>query len=121
MNKILIVDDSSFSRKIINNICTKHGYQTEQAVDGLDALDKIPNYQPDCILLDLLMPNMDGFAVIKHLRQQKNEVPIIVLSADIQTSTYDECMQQGATEFINKPPQEAKIISTLERILANKV
>ncbi len=117
MVKILVVDDSAFSRKIIVKILTKNGFETEQAVDGLDCIAKVPEYNPDCILLDLLMPNMDGQGVLQHIRKTNQTLPIIVLSADIQVTTREECLGYGANAFINKPPKEEKLIPVINEVL----
>jgi CheY-like chemotaxis protein len=117
MTKILIVDDSSFSRKIIDKICVKNGYETEHAVNGIDCIEKYPEYKPDCILLDLLMPKMNGQGVLKHIRLTDKTLPIIVLSADIQSTTRDECIAAGASLFIQKPQKEDKFIPAILSVL----
>ena len=120
MAKILIVDDSLFQRRSIRKILDRRTHEIQEATNGKEGLEKLQTFQPECIILDILMPDMDGLGFLKTVRQQGKTTPIIVLTADIQETTRRECLQFGATEIVYKPlsPLEADIfLDLLARIL----
>ena len=120
MAKILIVDDSLFQRRSIRKILDRRAHEIQEATNGKEGLEKLQIFQPECIILDILMPDMDGLGFLKLVRQQGKTTPIIVLTADIQETTRRECLQLGATEIVYKPlsPLEADIfLDLLARIL----
>ena len=103
MAKILIIDDSSFQRKWIAKAVRALGHDPVEAVDGEDGLTKLDSEKPDCITVDLNMPKMDGIGFLTNSADRKNEVPIIVVTADIQDATKKQCQDLGACAFLNKP------------------
>ena len=109
MATILVVDDSQLIRKGVVEFVRKEGHEPLEAVNGAEALEKIDEYVPDCILLDLIMPDLRGFEVLKTLRERKSGIPVIVLTADIQEDTRKECLELGAVNFLNKPPNEEDV------------
>lgn len=117
MALILIVDDAQFSRKIICKTVQKLGYDIVEASDGRQALEMIDSHDPDCILLDLLMPDFDGREVLKILREKQSKIPAIVITADIQETSRQQCLDLGAMAVINKPPKPNEIGNALEQAL----
>jgi CheY-like chemotaxis protein len=117
MTRILIVDDSSFQRRTIRRALAQAGYQITEATDGEQALKLIANEAPDCVLTDLIMPGTDGFAVLEALRSQHNPVPVIVISADIQGTTRQKCLDMGAAGFIQKPVNEEDVRAAVRNAL----
>ena len=83
MATILSIDDSALQRGWITDILKDLGHDVLEAVDGLDGLKVIEATPPDCIFLDLLMPNMDGISFLKEYQKKDWEMPVIVLTADI--------------------------------------
>ncbi len=83
---ILVTDDSTFIRKRICKVILDAGYETIEAANGVDCLKAVLSDHPECIFLDLMMPEMDGLEVLEHLRKQINAPPIDVLTDDIQSS-----------------------------------
>ena len=120
MAKILVTDDSSFLRHGICKMLKEAGYYIIEAVNGIECLRQIENEQPDVVFLDLVMPEMGGLEVLNVLKEQTHPVPVIVLTADIQVSIKNECMQLGAVGFLNKPPKENEILHALTLILKAK-
>ena len=118
MARILVVDDSSFARLRICNLLQDAGHQTEEAENGRLGLAKVLAASPDCIVTDLLMPELDGIGLLKALREQGLAVPVIVLTADIQESRLRECYDLGAKRFLSKPPQQKALLAALEQVLA---
>jgi len=112
------VDDSWVTRKFVVKILEENGYvEIVSAGDGLEAIEKIKESIPDCILLDLLMPKLTGEDVLRHLQENKYNIPTIVLTADIQETTKQRCIALGAKELINKPINDKQLLKTLEQAL----
>ncbi len=120
MGRILVVDDSWFQRKQIAKILKTHGHDMIEAIDGKDAIDKTLGEKPDCMLLDLLMPEMNGIQVLEFLKEEKSDIPVIVLSADIQDTTRERCFELGVADFINKPVGEENLRDALNSVLGKK-
>jgi CheY-like chemotaxis protein len=120
MQKILVVDDSLFARLNICDILKSAGYETLQAENGRDGLQKVINEKPDCALSDLLMPEMDGIAFMQALREQHCDMPVIILSADIQDTKRMQCLDLGVVGFIPKPPKKDDILTMVEKALSSK-
>ena len=114
---ILVADDSRTSRLFICSFLESAGYKTIQAENGLEAIEKSKEQKPSCIFLDLLMPGMDGFEVLKKLKELKSDIPVIVLSADIQEVVKNECYEYGAKAFLSKPFKKEDLIDTLLRVV----
>ena len=118
MSRILITDDSSSQRIILSGILEKLGHEIETAGNGQEALEKIEANPPDCMLLDNLMPVMDGLQTLKALQTRNIKLPIIMLTADIQDWLKVECLELGATMFLNKPTKQAQLQEALQEILS---
>ena len=120
MATILIMDDAAFSRRMVRKALQADGYEMLEAGNGREGLEMIRTHSPDCVLSDLLMPDMDGFAVLRALREQGSITPVIIISADIQESARDLGFELGAAGFINKPAKEAELRSTVRQVLVSK-
>jgi len=104
--RILVVDDAPFNVKLICAKLAACGYQNlDTAVDGIDALSKTYLVKPDLVLLDLMMPNMDGFGYCEHIRSDPatGHMPIIVQTALNDRDTKLRALSMGADDFLNKP------------------
>ena len=118
MANILICDDSSFTRRMIKNILKAEGHTFVDTEDGDALLDKVKDQKFDCILLDLLMPNKDGFEVMKELKKLGVECPIIIVSADTQETSKQMCLSLGASDYLNKPPKHDELVNAINRSLS---
>jgi len=116
--KILIVEDSKFVRMITAKILQEKFPSSTilTACDPLEGYNIYQNEKPDLIITDLLMPNMNGQEFIQQIRQTNSQIPVIVLSADIQQATRDEMEQLGILTFINKPLSGDKTIHLINTI-----
>ncbi|HRJ41960.1 MAG TPA: adenylate/guanylate cyclase domain-containing protein [Caldilineaceae bacterium] len=116
---ILLVDDEPATLQLIRKILQADGYQIVQAVDGLDALERIAQYVPDLILLDVVMPRMDGMAVLRKLREQDKVTGVIMASALTSENLVVQAMLDGADDFVSKPftlkNMRVRIRQTLEK------
>ncbi|MDP9110340.1 MAG: response regulator [Candidatus Eremiobacteraeota bacterium] len=123
-HRVLVVDDDRNLRKIISTNLELAGFMVEAAADGREALDKIEALLPDLVLLDLMMPHMDGYEVARHIRGHQNpmisNVPIIILTAKGETEDKLRGFEAGADDYITKPfgPQEllARVRAKIRRV-----
>jgi CheY-like chemotaxis protein len=117
VHRILIVDDSEFSRMGLKRLIGPLGYEVSEASSGDDALAQIAWAEPDCLLLDLLMPGTNGFEVLERLRAAKIAVPVIVVTADVQKTTEVRCRELGAVTVLRKPCNSAALSAALGAVL----
>ena len=118
MPSVLIADDSRTVRKSLASKLQTEGYSVSEAKDGFKAIEMIEAHEPDCVILDLLMPGMSGMEVLEKLKDENIKIPVVVLSADIQNTTREKCMELGAVDFINKPLRDTgKIIGAIQAAL----
>ncbi len=88
-----------------------------EAVDGRDAIEKLGDEKPDCLVLDLLMREIDGFGVLESILNNELNVPVVVFSADIQDTTKERCFALGAKSFVNKPINEKDLLAEVGKVL----
>ncbi len=123
MHNILIVDDDPTQRRLLDSVVGKEGFQT-QTVDGgqaaLDLLTGIDGEQIDLVLLDVLMPGLDGLEVLARLKPQRPNLPVIVLTAQSGVDIIVKAMQAGAADFIVKPSSPERLRVSIENALRIK-
>ncbi len=102
--KILIIEDDVFIRDIYQVKFFQEGFEVETAENGIDALKKLEEFVPDMILLDIIMPYMDGMEVLKRIKESDalKNIPIIMLTNISEKEKVDEGMEQGATDYLIK-------------------
>lgn len=120
MTLILVTDDSLFQRKIIASVLIEEGFSLVEASNGRDALIKAEENNPDLILMDLLMPEMDGFKFMETAREKGISTPVIILTSDIQDTTKEMCLKLGAAGFVNKPVEKETLMPVINRLLSEK-
>lgn len=118
MTSILVVEDSWLTRRVICKILRAEGYETWEASSGPEALELLDTQTPNCMLLDLLMPDMEGREVLQAMREKGIKVPVIVITADIQSTTRSECMELGAIAVINKMPNSDELVGWIKKALS---
>lgn len=113
--KILVVDDEADIREIVRLYLSEEGYAIVEAVNGQEAILKAQTEKPDLIVLDIMMPGINGFEVAKHLKDDPNtqHIPIIILSVLAQDSQF----RQGILDYISKPFRQDELVQTVRRIL----
>lgn len=114
MAKVLIVDDSMFTRNMIIKMIEKMGHGTIGASDGQEGLDKIISEKPDIVITDLLMPKMEGTELLSAVKEKKLNVPVIVVSSNIQDTVRQKCLELGASGFLSKPPNTEDLQKLIE-------
>lgn len=115
--KVLLVDDSGLARRSTRRILEQAGYEVVEAEDGLSALERFAVDKPDIVLLDLVMRGMYGLDVLEKLRELDPVARVIVVSADVQTSSREMVQAAGASGFINKPAAPGQVIEMIEQVL----
>ena len=103
--KILIVDDEPGVRELLSDFLKIQGYETETAENGLEAVEKAPQYLPSLIFLDIMMPKMDGWQALARLRidEKTKDIPVIMLTARSDTSEILKSEQERAVDYFIKP------------------
>lgn len=119
--KVLIVDDIPENIQNLGEMIKDFDLDVKIAEGGQEAINIIDTYTPDIILLDLMMPRVNGWDVIDHVREKynKNEMVIIVVSLLSNKDNIDECYELGANDYIIKPVIKARLISSIESHLRN--
>jgi CheY-like chemotaxis protein len=117
MARILIIEDSAQMCTLIREILEADGHSILEAKEGLKGLQLAVSEQVECILLDLILPDVDGLTVLRLLCQQGSEIPVIVVSAHVREVIRTQCLSLGAAAFIGKPPIESELRHTVARVL----
>jgi two-component system chemotaxis response regulator CheY len=115
--KILVVDDSGLARRSTRRILEGAGYEVVEAEDGLSALEQYFVHKPAVVLLDLVMKGMYGLDVLTKLREMDPDARVVVVSADIQTSSRDLVAAGGATGFVNKPARSEDLVAAVQHAM----
>jgi CheY-like chemotaxis protein len=121
MPTILVADDNADGREMLRDLLEAWGFQVLEARDGREALVSADRYTPDAILLDLQMPRLDGFAVLRHLREDRrlSATPTVAVTAFAQNGTRDRALQAGFDAYVSKPVDFRSLRKELGRLLAN--
>jgi DNA-binding response OmpR family regulator len=118
--KVLYVEDETFLAKIVSETLESRGYDVVLEEDGGKALQRFAEAKPDVCVLDIMLPNKDGFTIADEIREKDTEVPIIFLSAKSQTSDVVNGFKLGANDYIRKPFSIEELIVRIENVLRNK-
>ncbi|MCL4263651.1 MAG: response regulator [Anaerolineae bacterium] len=118
---VLVVDDEPMARTLLRLMLIRAGFNVTEAEDGFDALDKVRKSRPDVILLDVMMPGMDGFAVCERLRNDVDTaaLPIIMLSAKTDLGSINRGLRVGATVYLTKPISPEDLTRHVREALEN--
>lgn len=121
--KILIVDDENSNVRLLEFILEDAGYtNVHSTTDSCEALALFRDVQPDLVLLDLSMPHLDGFAVMRQLHEEMsdNSVPILVLTADATSDAKHKALKEGAEDFLTKPLDEMEVLLRINNLLQGR-
>jgi two-component system, OmpR family, response regulator VicR len=118
--KVLYVEDEVFLAKIVSETLQGRGYEVVLESDGGKAMDQFIMSKPDVCILDIMLPNKDGFSIADEIRDKNDQIPIIFLSAKSQTSDVLEGFKLGANDFIRKPFSIEELIVRIENVLKGK-
>lgn len=120
--KILVVDDEKAIVDVIRTNLEYEGYDVVTAYDGLEALEKVDQEKPDLVILDIMMPKLDGYEVLQALRGQPEtqDIPVIVLTAYPSDIGAMAAFRHDVDSYLSKPFQPEEMISLVERILSEE-
>jgi two-component system sensor histidine kinase/response regulator len=122
MAKILIVDDDDTTLLVFKAHLSKDGHTVETAIDGMDALGKVPAFKPDLILLDINMPKMSGFEVAKRLKEdpETKAIPIFIMTSLKQEMNIKKGYDLGIEEYLTKPTNISHLLLRINKFFMGK-
>ncbi|KHD06170.1 hypothetical protein PN36_00500 [Candidatus Thiomargarita nelsonii] len=120
---VLMIDDDKFLQMLVGRYLEKNGgYKVYKAINGKDGQEKLANLKPDIIILDMMMPVLDGMGFLRWLRQEaKLELPVLVLSGLSKASSKAQILELGATDILLKPAFPENILDCVQKILKNRI
>jgi len=116
MNKILIVDDDPHIRELVRVFLRKDGFEVVEASDGVEALSKLDSVKVDLAVIDVMMPNMDGWELCRELRGTL-DIPILMLTAKAETSQKLKGFQLGSDDYLVKPFEPLELVARVSALL----
>ena len=121
-NRILIVDDEPFNLDLLEQELTEYDYVVERAGDGVEALEKTRTFKPDVILLDFMMPRMNGLEVLKQLREDPHQktIPVILLTAKASREDKVAGLDAGADDYVTKPFDAIELLARVRAMMRLK-
>ncbi len=119
--RILVVDDDRAVRESLRRSLSFNGYSVELAQDGVEALDLISSDRPDALVLDVMMPRLDGLEVCRHLRSTGDDLPILVLTARDSVSERVAGLDAGADDYLPKPFALEELLARMRALLRRRV
>jgi CheY-like chemotaxis protein len=121
--KILYIEDNEQNLYLVNFILEKHGYEAHSALDGQEGIDKAAIIHPDMILLDIQLPQMDGYAVARKLRANEDlaGIPIVAVTSYAMAGDREKALAAGCSGYIEKPINPDNFIYQVEQYLLNPV
>ncbi len=118
--RILVVDDDRAVRESLRRSLSFNGYTVETASDGMEALDSIKSERPDAVVLDVMMPRLDGLEVCRRLRSTGDDLPILVLTARDSVSERVSGLDAGADDYLPKPFALEELLARLRALLRRR-
>jgi DNA-binding response OmpR family regulator len=118
---VLVVDDEAMTRDLLRLMLKGTGFTIYEAEDGFQALEQVAAHKPDIVILDVMMPGLDGLGVCRKIRSQPEtaDLPIIMLSAKTTHAAVQDGLEAGANKYLTKPVGFKELISNLEEVLGS--
>lgn len=119
MTTVFLVEDSLTTRKMISELLIKQGLKVEVAKDGAEALEILPKINPDIVVLDIVLPKINGYEVCRNIKSnpKTKNVPVLICSSKGEDFDRYWGMKQGADAYISKPFQPRELIATIKQLL----
>jgi CheY-like chemotaxis protein len=120
---ILVVDDNKITTKLLHRYLEANGYEAVEAYDGLECLERVAERQPDAIILDVMMPNLDGYQTSQRLKANPDTkgIPIVIVTALNDVQNQLKAIESGADDFLNKPIEEKLLIAKVKLLSTAKI
>ncbi len=121
MSEVLLVDDSQVYQEAISDLLKRNGLKVVIACDGVEAIEKIQQSSPDLVVLDVVMPRMNGYEVCRKLKAdaKTRNVPVVMCSSKNMEFDRYWALKNGADAYITKPFEEVELIGTIKQLLRN--
>jgi DNA-binding response OmpR family regulator len=117
--RILVVDDEEDVRLLISRILVERGFDVDQAANGEQALERLQQHRPDLMVLDLMMPEVDGWEVLRRLRAMPDAPPVVIVTALGDYAALSRGIREGASAYIIKPFRFNELLATCQGVLAS--
>ncbi len=117
---VLVVDDNRITTKLLRRYLEANGYESLEAYDGIDCLEKIAKRHPDAVVLDVMMPRMDGYETVKNVKADEatKHIPVVIVTALNDVANQIKSIEAGADDFLSKPIEEKLLIAKV-RLLSS--
>lgn len=117
---ILVVDDEPMTRTLLRMMLAPANFQVFEAEDGADAIEKVREHMPDIIIMDVMMPNMNGLDACQVIRSDEtiSHIPILILSAKTHPKAVEEGLEAGATRYLTKPVSRVVLLQHVQEVLS---
>lgn len=115
--RVLVIDDEPDLLAELKPLLERSGYEVATAIDGLDGLKKLETWQPDLLILDVMMPHLDGRELLRRVRAAENWTPVILLTKVGGTTDRALSLQEGADDYINKPFDPFELLARIQAVL----
>ncbi len=117
LKRVLVVDDEEDVRVLVCRLLSEMGLDVEPVGNGADAIERLTAQRPDLIILDLMMPDVDGWAVLRHLKAVSNPPPVVILTARGDHESFTRGIREGASAYVFKPFRFHELIATCQALL----
>jgi CheY-like chemotaxis protein len=113
---LLVVDDNRITTKLLRRYLEANGYEASEAYDGVECLERVAERMPDAIVLDVMMPRLDGYETVKKLRESPvtEKIPVVIVTALNDVSNQLKAIEAGADDFLSKPIEEKLLIAKVK-------
>jgi two-component system cell cycle response regulator DivK len=115
--KILVVEDQEDNRRIVRDLLTSAGFQLLEAATGKEGVRMAEANKPDLVLMDIQMPEMDGYEATRQIKARMGHIPIIVITSYALSGDADKAMASGADAYVSKPFSPRDLLATIKRFL----
>ena len=118
-NKLLIVDDTETMRLYQQMLLTSQGYEVDMAGDGVEALERISHSRPDLVLMDIMMPNMDGIECCRRIKENEEtkDIKVIMVTTKSEYERVKEAFVAGCDDYITKPIDKTELLTKIKDLL----
>lgn len=113
---ILVVDDNKITTKLLRRYLEANGFEATEAYDGIECLEKVEERYPDAIVLDVMMPRMDGYEAVRKIKDNENtrHIPVVIVTALNDVANQLKSIEAGADDFLSKPIEEKLLIAKVK-------
>ena len=122
MARVLIVDDSPTETHVLSSILEKHGHEVLTAENGEAGVERAKKEKPDLVLMDVVMPGLNGFQATRQLKKdpETSNIPVIIVTTKDQETDRIWGLRQGAKEYVVKPPNQTELLGKIKTVLAQR-